>query len=83
MFIFEQVSYGIFSTVGGSGSGSYGAGSAGRISINSTVVIQYEGDYLVFGGAGASDELAAGGGTVYLPFTEISPSLMTDKPALR
>lgn len=58
--------YGIFSTVGGSGSGSYGAGSAGRISINSTVVIQYEGDYLVFGGAGASDELAAGGGTVYL-----------------
>ncbi|VDI26438.1 Hypothetical predicted protein [Mytilus galloprovincialis] len=58
--------YGVFSTVGGSGSGSYGAGSAGRISIDSKLVIEYEGEYYAFGGAGSNDELAAGGGTVYL-----------------
>lgn len=58
--------YGVFSTVGGDGSKTYGAGSAGRISVNSSKVIEYEGEYLVYGGAAGSDLLCAGGGTVYL-----------------
>lgn len=41
--------YGVFSSVGGRSSGANGGGSAGRIAIHSSRVIQYQGRYQVFG----------------------------------
>lgn len=58
--------YGVFSSVGGRSSGANGGGSAGRIAIHSSRVIQYQGRYQVFGGDAADDSNAGGGGTVYL-----------------
>lgn len=58
--------YGVFSSVGGRSSGANGGGSAGRIAIHSSRIIQYQGRYLVFGGEAADDSNAGGGGTVYL-----------------
>ncbi|KAK3576663.1 hypothetical protein CHS0354_004948 [Potamilus streckersoni] len=58
--------FGRFSSVGGSGTGTSGGGSAGRVAIYSRAKNGFEGDYLVFGGNGASDIQAGGGGTVYL-----------------
>lgn len=57
---------GIFSSVGGSSSGTSGGGSAGRIAIHSSNIIKYQGRYQVFGGEASSDTNAGGGGTVYL-----------------
>lgn len=58
--------YGVFSSVGGRSSGANGGGSAGRIAIHSSRIIQYQGRYQVFGGEAADDSNAGGGGTVYL-----------------
>ena len=58
--------YGEISSKGGYGSGNHGGGSGGLIAILSTSKIFFRGDYLVYGGRGASDKYSAGSGIVYL-----------------
>lgn len=64
--VYEFEGYGEISVIGGAGRSNNGAGSAGRVAINSTLPIEYEGAYVMYGGAGPDDTLSAGGGTVYL-----------------
>lgn len=64
--VYEFEGYGYISAIGGSGSHHNGGGSAGRVAIECSLEIEFEGSYVVFGGAGADDTQSAGGGTVYL-----------------
>ena len=64
--VYEFEGYGKISVIGGAGWGSNGAGSGGRVAVNGTLPIEFEGDYIMYGGIGANDIQSAGGGTVYL-----------------
>lgn len=64
--VYEFEGYGFISAIGGSGSHSNGGGAAGRVAVHCSLEIEFEGSYVVFGGAGADDTQSAGGGTVYL-----------------
>lgn len=58
--------YGTYSACGGSSTGQYGAGSAGRIAIISTTQMMFEGIYLAFGGDADSPLNTGAAGSVYL-----------------
>jgi hypothetical protein len=64
--VYEFEGYGKISVIGGAGWSSNGAGSGGRVAVNCTLVIEFEGNYIMYGGIGANDLQSAGGGTVYL-----------------
>lgn len=64
--VYEFEGYGFISSIGGTGSHHNGGGAAGRVAIHCSLEIEFEGSYVVFGGAGSDDTQSAGGGTVYL-----------------
>ena len=64
--LYDFEGYGDISVTGGDGYLSNGGGAAGRVAVHCLQRIQYEGSYTVYGGSGANDTQAAGGGTVYL-----------------
>ena len=64
--VYEFEGYGYIASQGGTGSHHNGGGAAGRVAIECSLETEFEGSFVVFGGAGADDTQSAGGGTVYL-----------------
>ena len=64
--VYDFEGYGTLSVYGGDGSVNNGAGAGGRIAINCTQQIDFDGQYIAYGGKGPEDILGGGAGTVFL-----------------